>query len=437
MQCGDNSFLAEGDIEMQTNNFQLTDIGIDAPTEFTTEEWSSLGNTIAANSRRVMWHVGDWILLGETSGYLPRGKLPQAADRFGIKYKTAKDAAFVCRRFEKRFRHPNLSYGHHQSVASLRDNDEAREVFEWAVSNGATVQLVRQEVNRRRKNASLRFPKISGQVSDERWKFIQGDCRTLPFPDDHFDLVLGSPPYETQRDYEELNFDLSGEEWVAFAIDCFCECLRVSRGLVAWVVAGHTKDFCYSATPERFVAELYRRGVKLRKPLIFHRRGIPGSGGPDWLRSDYELIVCATKSGKLPWSDPTATGSPPRKTGVRRMSNRSRNGNRSSQNYTDPDLVNPGDVVSVPVGNGLMGSNYAHYNEAPFPQALADFFVRSFCPPNGLVLDPFSGSGTTVAAAVEASRRGIGVDVRQSQVELGIARLNDMFMTDRFNGCNN
>ncbi len=70
-----------------------------------------------------------------------------------------------------------------------------------------------------------------------------------------------------------------------------------------------------------------------------------------------------------------------------------------------------------------MGHALAHENEAPFPEKLADFFIRSFCPPGGFVLDPFSGSGTTVAAALKAGRHGIGMDIRASQVELGNRRL--------------
>ena len=70
-----------------------------------------------------------------------------------------------------------------------------------------------------------------------------------------------------------------------------------------------------------------------------------------------------------------------------------------------------------------MGHELANENEAPFPLTLAEFFVRSFCPPAGLVIDPFSGSGTTGHAAKKWGRSFAGCDLRQSQVELSNRRL--------------
>lgn len=73
-----------------------------------------------------------------------------------------------------------------------------------------------------------------------------------------------------------------------------------------------------------------------------------------------------------------------------------------------------------------MGSSLAAANEAPFPESLAEFFIRSFCPPGGIVLDPFSGSGTTVAVALKNGREGIGVDIRQSQIDLTTRRIQEV-----------
>jgi len=70
-----------------------------------------------------------------------------------------------------------------------------------------------------------------------------------------------------------------------------------------------------------------------------------------------------------------------------------------------------------------MGDGLAHRNEAPFPESLAEFMIRSFCPPRGTVLDPFLGSGTTAAVAKKTGRFFTGIDIRQSQIKLSKLRL--------------
>lgn len=78
-----------------------------------------------------------------------------------------------------------------------------------------------------------------------------------------------------------------------------------------------------------------------------------------------------------------------------------------------------------------MGSKLAHENEAPFPEKLAEFFIRSFCPKGGIVLDPFSGSGTTCAVAEKTGRNWIGIDVRESQVALSNKRIKEARMSQK------
>jgi len=81
-------------------------------------------------------------------------------------------------------------------------------------------------------------------------------------------------------------------------------------------------------------------------------------------------------------------------------------------------IANPGNLIHCKVGGNRMGHGLAHENEAPFPLELPAFFIKSFCPPGGVTADPFAGSGTTIDAAVQHGRRGIGCDVRQSQIDL-------------------
>jgi hypothetical protein len=304
---------------------------------------------------------------------------------------------------------------------------------------------------------------------------LQGDCLEVmrSWETGSIDLVVCSPPYEAARTYG-IDFALRGQDWVDWAKERFLECLRVCNGLVCWVVEGQTRQFRYSATPALLMADLHRAGVHLRKPPIYHRVGIPGSGGPDWLRNDYEFCICATNGGKLPWSDNTSMGHPPKWAPGGAMSNRLSNGSRvnqwghsidsgvtvvaedgvvrskgkrpshhlataaklhtkteadgtkRTQGYNPPTLANPGNIIKVEVGGGLMGSDLSHENEAPFPESLAEWFVRSFCKPGGIVCDPFSGSGTTAAVALRTGRNFIGIDIRESQVELTKRRIAEI-----------
>ena len=311
-------------------------------------------------------------------------------------------------------------------------------------------------------------------MAEQKFDIRCCDCLELTkaLPDDSVDLVLGSPPYEAARTYG-IGFNLKGQDWVDWAVERFLDQYRICKGLVCWVVEGQTRSFRWSATPALLMADLHRAGVHLRKPPIYHRVGIPGSGGPDWWRNDYEFCICASK-GKLPWSDNTATGHPPKWAPGGAMSYRLTDGSRRNQwgmqgntrknadgvpekmdspshyvpkafkagkrphtksradgtdeiqYYGAPPVANPGNVLKVSVGGGRMGSDLAHESEAPYPEALADPFVISFCPPDGTVFEPFSGSGTTAAVALRHGRRFLGCDIRASQVELTRRRVSEV-----------
>ena len=321
---------------------------------------------------------------------------------------------------------------------------------------------------------------MSDPLAGKLWRVDQGDAVAWlnALPAQSVDLVFGSPPYTMARLYlengENLGIARNAEQWAAWMLDVFKAALRVCRGLVAFVVEGQTKNFRWDAAPVLLMADLHRAGITLRKPPVYHRVGIPGSGGPDWLRNDFEWIVCATNGGRLPWSDNTALGHPPKwapggemshrlsdgqrvnqwgmrirsdgsltatdpspsedkprsrkpshVTMIKGHTKRTRNGETEHQEYTSPAVANPGNVIDCVTGGGQMGSAIAHENEAPFPEYLAEFFIRSFCPENGITCDPFSGSGTTAAVAVRWGRRALCCDLRQSQVDLSRRRIKE------------
>ena len=75
---------------------------------------------------------------------------------------------------------------------------------------------------------------------------------------------------------------------------------------------------------------------------------------------------------------------------------------------------NPGDVWAI---------NTKPFPEAHFatmPPALAERCVKAGCRPDGVVLDPFSGSGTTGLAALNNGRRFIGIELNEEYLALSL-----------------
>lgn len=88
-----------------------------------------------------------------------------------------------------------------------------------------------------------------------------------------------------------------------------------------------------------------------------------------------------------------------------------------------PAIACPPNVIRTGNGGNQMGHPLAHENEAPMNLDVAARLVCWFCPPGGLVIDCFAGSGTTGHAAILHGRRFAGCDLRPCQVELTARRL--------------
>lgn len=64
------------------------------------------------------------------------------------------------------------------------------------------------------------------------------------------------------------------------------------------------------------------------------------------------------------------------------------------------------------------------------PKGLLERIIRSSCPEDGVVLDPFCGCGTTIAAAQELDRAWIGIDITHLAINLIKHRLKERFGDD-------
>lgn len=168
------------------------------------------------------------------------------------------------------------------------------------------------------------------------YELVNADCldhiRTMA--DDSVDMTITSPPYTDQRTYG-IAFKLSGQGWVDWCAERIVEMCRVTAGIVFFNAAGPVRDFQYQPVVEWLVADLTRKhGIVCGPaPYVFHRVGIPGSGGPHYHRRDWESIYCFAKPASLPprWSDNTATGHPPKWAPGGEMSYRNGDGSRRNQ----------------------------------------------------------------------------------------------------------
>lgn len=72
---------------------------------------------------------------------------------------------------------------------------------------------------------------------------------------------------------------------------------------------------------------------------------------------------------------------------------------------------------------------------APFPEDLVKTPVILTCPLNGIVLDPFAGTGTTLCVAAGLNRKSVGIDISEEYTELAKKRYLKSIHTDDKDAC--
>lgn len=194
-----------------------------------------------------------------------------------------------------------------------------------------------------------------------------GDCREVlkTLPNESVDLVITDPPYNVGVDYGFGAGADRKEDYVGWLNHIWELAGRVCREGGLLIYTNRNNFIPLGMSPPKpwkfFHLAVWHKPLSLR-PAFY---GIC----PHW-----EPIFILLK-GKKPWRP-----------------------------YRSDSVFN--DVISVNV-------EYGRKNEHPTikPLGLFAVIIDFWCPPGGTVLDPFAGSGTTLAAAKLLGRKAIGIEI--------------------------
>jgi len=98
---------------------------------------------------------------------------------------------------------------------------------------------------------------------------------------------------------------------------------------------------------------------------------------------------------------------------------------KKRENWTPhPSGAKPKDVLDIPTTCNGMGEKTPHPTQKP--EVLVRKFVLASSNPGDLVLDPFSGSGTTLVVAEQLGRRWLGCDLNAQYNEWAVTRMQNV-----------
>ena len=171
--------------------------------------------------------------------------------------------------------------------------------------------------------------------------------------------------------------------------------------------------------PWRVALMLTERGWRLRAAMAWHKPNARPESVRDRLAQRHEMLFLLSLTERHWWhpAHPDSDHGP-----------------------AALDLAGPGNASGLAggllgPGEGLVGLERLWSISAPRTRTghlapgsieLARRCLRHGCPPGGIVLDPFCGSGTTGLAALELGHRFVGIDLDPLAIELAQARLSGL-----------
>lgn len=231
------------------------------------------------------------------------------------------------------------------------------------------------------------------------------------------DLIFTSPPYCDARTYgNDVNWTLEDYALLGDAVFAALkpggQCLlNLDAPVREWRKGlGSERGF----HPWEVMLDWGKRiGFRVPDRLAYGRMGQVGKF-PGRFRNDWEPLLWFQKLGQKAYVDPSAIVVAAVKGRSASSTYRNADGTTSRQGAKPPTVKYPGTFWSYgQTGHCHDGINPCEHEGHParFSLRLASDVVRVFCPPGGLVCDPFLGSGTTMIASLDYDRRFAGGDL--------------------------
>jgi len=86
-------------------------------------------------------------------------------------------------------------------------------------------------------------------------------------------------------------------------------------------------------------------------------------------------------------------------------------------------IATPQTPEALPMYDGELASITAPPWTSGFPVELAERAIETYCPPEGVVFDPFMGLATTAIAAIRLGRRWVGCELDEKRIKSAYERI--------------
>lgn len=232
------------------------------------------------------------------------------------------------------------------------------------------------------------------------------------------DLIFADPPYNINKaDWDKFD---SQEQYIQWSMQWITEAARVLTKTGTLYICGFSE----------ILADLKHPAMKhftACRWLVWHYKNKANLSN-DWGRS-HESILHFRKSKQHTFNTDDVRipyGKHTLKYPVHPQADSSQYGNNGKRQdiwTPHPKGAKPKDVIEVPTTCNGMGETTAHPTQKP--EELVRKFILASSNENDLILDPFSGSGTTLVVAEQLNRKWLGCEINVQYNEWAIARLKN------------